>query len=109
MIYWELSAQKECRKGVQCGNTVIKVTLMKLISFAIPCYNSAAYMRKCIESVLPGGDDVEIIIVDDGSTKDNTGEIADEYVGSLSLFAHSEGRPAGSLPQRGQSGILQPL
>ena len=52
--------------------------IMKLISFAIPCYNSAAYMRKCIESVLPGGDDVEIIIVDDGSTKDNTGEIADE-------------------------------
>ena len=36
-------------------------------------------------------------------------KIADEYVGSLSLFAHSEGRPAGSLPQRGQSGILQPL
>ena len=28
---------------------------------------------------------------------------------ALSLFAHSEGRPAGSLPQRGQSGILQPL
>lgn len=52
---------------------------MKLISFAIPCYNSAAYMRKCIESILPGGDDVEIIIVDDGSTKDNTLEIAREY------------------------------
>ena len=48
---------------------------MKLISFAIPCYNSAAYMRKCIESVLPGGDDVEIIIVDDGSIKDNTGDV----------------------------------
>lgn len=52
---------------------------MKLISFAIPCYNSAAYMRNCIESILPGGEDVEIIIVDDGSTKDNTLEIAKEY------------------------------
>jgi glycosyltransferase involved in cell wall biosynthesis len=52
---------------------------MKLISFAIPCYNSAAYMRKCIESVLLGGDDVEVIIVDDGSTKDNTLAIAREY------------------------------
>lgn len=52
--------------------------LMKLISFAIPCYNSEAYMRKCIESILPGGEDVEILIVDDGS-KDATAEIADEY------------------------------
>ena len=52
---------------------------MKLISFAIPCYNSAAYMRNCIESILPGGEEVEIIIVDDGSKKDNTLEIAKEY------------------------------
>lgn len=36
-------------------------------------------MRNCIESLLPGGDEVEIIIVDDGSTKDRTAEIADEY------------------------------
>ena len=51
---------------------------MKLLSFAIPCYNSESYMRNCIESILPGGEDVEIIIVDDGS-KDKTAEIADEY------------------------------
>jgi glycosyltransferase involved in cell wall biosynthesis len=36
-------------------------------------------MRHCIESLLPGGDEVEILIVDDGSTKDRTAEIADEY------------------------------
>jgi glycosyltransferase involved in cell wall biosynthesis len=52
---------------------------MKILSFTIPCYNSAEYMEKCIQSVLPGGEDVEIIIVDDGSTKDNTAEIADRY------------------------------
>lgn len=52
---------------------------MKLLSIAIPCYNSAAYMGKCIESLLPGGEDVEIIIVNDGSAKDNTAEIADRY------------------------------
>lgn len=51
---------------------------MKLLSFAIPCYNSEAYMKKCIESLLPGGEDVEILIVDDGS-KDGTAQIADEY------------------------------
>ncbi len=52
---------------------------MKLLSIAIPCYNSENYMRKCIESLLVGGEDVEILIVDDGSTKDKTAEIADEY------------------------------
>ncbi|MBO5032183.1 MAG: glycosyltransferase family 2 protein [Lachnospiraceae bacterium] len=51
---------------------------MKLLSIAIPCYNSAAYMRKCIDSLLPGGEDVEIIIVNDGSS-DNTPDIAEEY------------------------------
>ena len=52
---------------------------MKLLTIAIPCYNSAAYMDRCIRSLLPGGDEVEILIVDDGSEKDNTAEIADRY------------------------------
>ncbi|MCM1047115.1 MAG: glycosyltransferase [Clostridiales bacterium] len=52
---------------------------MKLLSIVVPCYNSENYMKKCIDSLLVGGEDVEIIIVDDGSTKDRTGEIADEY------------------------------
>ena len=48
------------------------------LSFVVPCYNSQNYMARCIESLLPGGEDVEIIIIDDGS-KDRTGAIADEY------------------------------
>ena len=51
---------------------------MKILSIAIPSYNSQAYMRNCIESLLVGGEDVEIIIVNDGS-KDDTAKIADEY------------------------------
>ena len=51
---------------------------MKLITFTVPCYNSAAYMDRCIETLLPAGEDAEIILVDDGST-DDTGRIADEY------------------------------
>ncbi len=35
-------------------------------------------MSHAIESVLPGGNDVEIIVVDDGSS-DNTFEIAKQY------------------------------
>lgn len=51
---------------------------MKLLSVAIPCYNSQDYMEHCIETLLTGGEDVEILIVDDGS-KDRTAEIADSY------------------------------
>ena len=36
-------------------------------------------MKKCINSALALGDDVEILIVDDGSTRDNTLEIAKKY------------------------------
>ena len=51
---------------------------MKILSIAIPCYNSEAYMEKCIESLLVGGEDVEILVVNDGSS-DRTAEIADAY------------------------------
>ena len=51
---------------------------VKLLSVAIPCYNSQDYMAHAIESLLPGGDQVEILVVDDGS-KDGTAAIADEY------------------------------
>ncbi len=51
---------------------------MKLLTVTVPCYNSQEYMRRCLDSLLPGDEDVEILIVDDGST-DNTAAIADEY------------------------------
>lgn len=51
---------------------------MKLLSVVIPCYNSQEYMKYCIESLLPGGEDVELLIVNDGSS-DKTVEIANEY------------------------------
>ncbi len=50
----------------------------KLITVTVPCYNSQDYMENCIESLLRGGDRVEIIIINDGS-RDRTGEIADAY------------------------------
>ena len=54
----------------------------KTITFGIPCYNSAEYMDHCITSILEGSDyadDVQIVVVDDGSTKDNTYEKALEW------------------------------
>lgn len=68
----------------------------KLITFAIPCYNSAEYMDACVESILaacalsddpdgspalPAADeaDFEVVVVDDGSTKDDTARRADDW------------------------------
>ncbi|MBR3224777.1 MAG: glycosyltransferase family 2 protein [Atopobiaceae bacterium] len=54
----------------------------KTITFGIPCYNSAEYMDKCISSIVEGSgyaEDVHVVIVDDGSTKDNTLEKANEW------------------------------
>lgn len=51
---------------------------MKLLTIVVPCFNSEEYMSKCLDSLLVGGNDVEIIIVNDGST-DKTGEVADQY------------------------------
>jgi glycosyltransferase involved in cell wall biosynthesis len=52
---------------------------MKLLSVIVPCYNSQDYMAHCLETLLSyGRDEVEIIVVDDGS-KDRTGAIADDF------------------------------
>lgn len=53
-----------------------------IVTFGIPCYNSAADMDHCISSILEGSnfaEDIEIIIVDDGSV-DETPAKADEWV-----------------------------
>ena len=51
---------------------------MKLLSVAIPSYNSEEYLGRAVETLLTGGEEVEIIIVNDGS-KDGTGKIANAY------------------------------
>lgn len=76
---------------------------MKLLSVAIPCYNSENYMRNCVESLLKGGEDVEIIIVNDGS-KDGTAQIADEYAAKYPTIikaVHKENGGHGSAVNAG--------
>lgn len=50
-----------------------------LISFCITVYNQQDLVRKCIESIIPyNGDDIEIVISDDGSTE-NIGGLVDSF------------------------------
>lgn len=56
---------------------------MPLISFIIPVYNVAPYIRECLDSILSQSEaDYELCIVDDGST-DGSGIICDEYAGKF--------------------------
>ncbi len=68
---------------------------MKFLSFIIPCYNSSKYMKKCIDSILPLGEDVEILIIDDGSTKDDTLKIAKKYEKNYPTICRAIHKPNG--------------
>jgi len=71
---------------------------MKLITFTIPSYNSESYLAHAVDTILTGGEDVEIIIVNDGST-DGTAVIADSYAEkypSIVKVVHKENGGHGS-------------
>lgn len=52
---------------------------MKLLSIAVPSYNSEAYLENCLRSLVSAGTtDIEILVVNDGS-RDGTGAIADRW------------------------------
>lgn len=77
---------------------------MKLLSIAIPSYNSEEYMRHCVDSLLTGGEEVEILIVDDGS-KDSTPQIADEYQEKYPSIVKAIHQPNGGHGEAVNTGI----
>ncbi|BCN29199.1 glycosyltransferase family 2 protein [Anaeromicropila herbilytica] len=78
---------------------------MKLLSIAVPCYNSQAYLDKCIQSLLAGGDEVEILIINDGST-DCTAQIAEKYACKYPDIVHVIHQENGGHGEAVNTGIL---
>lgn len=79
-----------------------------LLSVIIPVYNVVGTLRRCVDSVLAQGiDDMEIIIIDDGST-DGSAAICDECKSPRTLVVHqanaglSEARNEGLRLARGE-------
>lgn len=62
----------------QAKNDIETSQAAPLVTFVIPCYNSASFMSRAIESLLTADHPCEILLVNDGSS-DNTSEIAHDY------------------------------
>lgn len=50
-----------------------------LLSVVVPSYNSQDYLDRCLDTLVAAGSELEIIVVDDGST-DGTAALAQTYV-----------------------------
>ena len=78
---------------------------MKYLTITVPCYNSEQYLARCLDSLVIGGEHVEILVVDDGST-DRTGEIAEDYAKrypGIVTAIHKENGGHGSVVNLGLS------
>src|SRR5689334_16343512 len=78
------------------------------ISVVIPVYNEVQTVAQVIERVLGCGFDVEVIVVDDGST-DGTAELLRSYHHpSVKVFFHPENRGKGAALRLGFSATTNP-
>ncbi len=50
----------------------------KLLTIAVPAYNAASYLHTCLDSLVRSGDEIEVLVVNDGS-KDGTLQVARDY------------------------------
>ncbi len=74
-----------------------------LISVVIPAYNHERFVGAAIESVLGQTvDDLELIVVDDGST-DKTAEVIQGYIDNRLSYYHQENQDAYNTINRGMS------
>ena len=66
------------RSGISQNSPIGTIPIfVPMVSIVIPCYNAGAWIGECIQSALDQTwNDIEIIVVDDGSTDQSRGVIA---------------------------------
>lgn len=67
---------------------------MKLLSIIVPSYNSEGYLARCLDTLVRGGSEVEVIVVNDGST-DGTARVAQGYCEKYPDIVRLENKPNG--------------
>jgi len=78
---------------------------MPKLSVIVPVYNTAEYLRQCVESVLSQSfEDMEVICVDNHST-DSSADILREYAGENSRVKFLTTEKHGKPPQTRQCGL----
>ncbi|RYL90298.1 bifunctional glycosyltransferase family 2 protein/CDP-glycerol:glycerophosphate glycerophosphotransferase [Sporolactobacillus sp. THM19-2] len=68
------------------------------VSVIVPGYNVAQFIRQCLDSLVHQSIKVQVIMVDDGSTDNETGKIMDEYASRYDDFIviHQNNRGLGA-------------
>ncbi len=75
------------------------------LSIIVPIYNTACYLERCLDSIKEIKYNIEVILVDDGST-DNSGVICDNYSSSDKRFRVIHKKNEG-LVQARKTGIIE--
>ncbi len=78
----------------------------KLLTFVVPCFNSEDYVARCLDSLPTGDGDVEVLVVDDGST-DGTASIVDSYAARLAGTVRVIHQPNGGHGAAINTGVRQ--
>ncbi|WP_062461416.1 glycosyltransferase family 2 protein [Demequina soli] len=64
------------------------------LTVVVPSYNAEGWLERCVDSLLIGAEDLEILIVDDGST-DGTAAMADRYEAAHPGIVRAMHKPNG--------------
>ncbi len=88
--YVKLKPDADIKSAIAREFQPTRITGSPRVSIIVTCYNYGQYLAECLTSVdLQTYDNIEVIIVDDGST-DNTREVAHEFIKDA---YHDQSRP----------------